>query len=166
MGVNSRVIARLKEFMSDTSHRGRIIFVMMTNRPDKLDTDIKRPGRFDLKIPFFPPQDSTTRAAILRALVRRHKIDADFPDEELCPARGPGGLCGRRSRGARTLANDDFKSEILPPGMDTMPERVSMDFLRQATADFMPTRETTMIEYMELLAVSRCKQPSALAGPV
>ena len=52
-GVGSRVIARLKEFMSDTSHRGHIIFVMMTNRPDKLDTDIKRPGRFDLKIPFF-----------------------------------------------------------------------------------------------------------------
>ncbi len=154
-GVNSRVIARLKEFMSDTSHRGRIIFVMMTNRPDKLDTDIKRPGRFDLKIPFFPPQDATTRAAILRALVRRHKIDADFPDEELLPLlEGLEGYAAADLEALVLLANDDFKSEILPPGIETMPQKVSMAFLRQATADFMPTRETTMIEYMELLAVS------------
>ena len=41
-GVNSRVVARLKEFMSDTSHRGRVVILMMTNRPDKLDTDLKR----------------------------------------------------------------------------------------------------------------------------
>ncbi|MCB1093863.1 MAG: AAA family ATPase, partial [Verrucomicrobiae bacterium] len=70
-GVNSRVIARLKEFMSDPTHRGRIIFVMMTNRPDKLDVDMKRPGRFDLKIPFFAPQNAAERLAILRAVFRR-----------------------------------------------------------------------------------------------
>ena len=49
-GTSSRVIARLKEFMSDTSHRGRVVILMMTNRPDKLDVDLKRPGRFDLKM--------------------------------------------------------------------------------------------------------------------
>ncbi|MDX6710127.1 MAG: hypothetical protein QOH96_1143, partial [Blastocatellia bacterium] len=35
-GTSSRVIARIKEFMSDTSNRGRILFLVMTNRPDKL----------------------------------------------------------------------------------------------------------------------------------
>ena len=35
-GTTSRVIARLKEFMSDTTHRGRVVMMMMTNRPDKL----------------------------------------------------------------------------------------------------------------------------------
>src|SRR5262249_32188111 len=44
-GTSSRVIARLKEFMSDTSNRGRVLFILMTNRPDKLDVDIKRAGR-------------------------------------------------------------------------------------------------------------------------
>jgi len=51
-GTSSRVIARIKEFMSDTSNRGRILFVVMTNRPDKLDVDLKRAGRLDRKIPF------------------------------------------------------------------------------------------------------------------
>ena len=56
-GTSSRVIARIKEFMSDTSHRGRVVVLMMTNRPDKIDIDLKRPGRLDYKIPFFFPQD-------------------------------------------------------------------------------------------------------------
>ena len=51
-GTSSRVIARIKEFMSDTSNRGRILFLVMTNRPDKLDVDLKRAGRLDRKIPF------------------------------------------------------------------------------------------------------------------
>jgi transitional endoplasmic reticulum ATPase len=32
-GTSSRVIARIKEFMSDTSNRGRVMFILMTNRP-------------------------------------------------------------------------------------------------------------------------------------
>jgi transitional endoplasmic reticulum ATPase len=52
-GTSSRVIARLKEFMSDPENRGQVLFILMTNRPDRLDTDIKRPGRLDRKIPFF-----------------------------------------------------------------------------------------------------------------
>src|SRR6185436_16942196 len=55
-GTESRVIARLKEFMSDGQNRGRILFILMTNRPDMLDTDIKRTGRLDRKIPFFYSQ--------------------------------------------------------------------------------------------------------------
>ncbi len=55
-GTSSRVIARIKEFMSDTANRGRVLFLLMTNRPDKLDIDIKRAGRLDRKIPFLYPQ--------------------------------------------------------------------------------------------------------------
>jgi SpoVK/Ycf46/Vps4 family AAA+-type ATPase len=73
-GTGSRVIARIKEFMSDTSHRGRVVILMLTNRPDKLDADLKRPGRFDLKVPFFYPEDIEERAAILRALARKNKL--------------------------------------------------------------------------------------------
>ena len=74
-GVDSRVIAKLKEFMSDTTHRGRIVVVMMTNRPDKIDIDLKRPGRLDNKIPFFLPEDEDVCLAILKAQVRKHKVE-------------------------------------------------------------------------------------------
>ena len=51
-GTSSHVIARIKEFMLDTSHRGHVV-VLMTNRPDKIDVNLKRLGRLDYKIPFF-----------------------------------------------------------------------------------------------------------------
>ncbi len=153
-GVSSRVIARLKEFMSDPSHRGRIIFVMMTNRPDKLDTDMKRPGRFDLKIPFFPPNDVVERAAILHAVFRRHDIDAKIPDDELHEIlEDLKGYAAADLEALALLAYNDFKSGELPLGLENMPEQLTGHFLRRAVQDFMPTRETDMIEYMELLAV-------------
>jgi len=153
-GVNSRVIARLKEFMSDPTHRGRIIFVMMTNRPDKLDTDMKRPGRFDLKIPFFSPQNADERAAILRAVLRRHKIEADLPDEGLMPLLADlDGYAAADLEALVLLAHDDFESGDLPEGIEEKPDVITLPFLARAVADFMPTRETDMIRYMELLAV-------------
>lgn len=153
-GVSSRVTARLKEFMSDTSHRGRIIFVMMTNRPDKLDTDMKRPGRFDMKIPFFAPQDSKERAAIVRAVMRRHQIAEALPDEDLMPILdGLHGYAAADLEALVLLAYDDLKSDILPDGVTEAPEALTSPYFAQAARDFMPTRETAMIEYMELLAV-------------
>jgi len=153
-GVSSRVTARLKEFMSDTSHRGRIIFVMMTNRPDKLDTDMKRPGRFDLKIPFFSPQTAVDRAAIVRAVLRRHGIDAELPDDGLLPILdGLHGYAAADLEALVLLAYDDLQSGILPDGVATAPEQLTAPFVAQAARDFMPTRETAMVEYMELLAV-------------
>ncbi len=54
-GTSSRVIARIKEFMSDTTNRGRILFLVMTNRPDKLDVDseARRPPRPQDPVPLF-----------------------------------------------------------------------------------------------------------------
>lgn len=153
-GVNSRVIARLKEFMSDPTHRGRIIFMMMTNRPDKLDTDMKRPGRFDLKIPFFSPQNAEERAAIVRAQVKRHGIRADLPDEALLPILdGLDGYAAADLEALLLLANDDFESGLLPDGLEERPPMLTAAYLAQAARDYMPTREQDMVAYMELLAV-------------
>ena len=153
-GVDSRVMARLKEFMSDTSHRGRIIFVMMTNRPDKLDIDMKRPGRFDLKIPFFCPQNATERMAMVRAVLRRNRIAADLPDEALLPVLEPlEGYAAADLEALALMAYDDWQGEVLPEGVTERPEVLTAAYVAQAAHDFMPTRETAMIRYMELLAV-------------
>jgi SpoVK/Ycf46/Vps4 family AAA+-type ATPase len=73
-GTSSRVIARLKEFMSDPENRGQVLFILMTNRPDKLDTDIKRPGRLDRKIPFFYAETAAERAAVVSAVFERYRV--------------------------------------------------------------------------------------------
>ena len=65
--------------MSDTDNRGRILFILMTNRPDKLDIDIKRAGRLDRKIPFLYAQTPEDVERVLEAQIRKHKLKTLVP---------------------------------------------------------------------------------------
>jgi transitional endoplasmic reticulum ATPase len=115
---------------------------------------MKRPGRFDLKIPFFSPQNSIERAAIVRAVLRRHRLAAELPDELLLPILdGLEGYAAADLEALVLLAYDDLQSGDLPAGVDAVPAGITAPFLARAAADFMPTRETDMVRYMELLAV-------------
>jgi transitional endoplasmic reticulum ATPase len=153
-GTSSRVIARLKEFMSDTDNRGVVLFVILTNRPDKLDTDIKRPGRLDRKIPFFYCETAKDRAAIVAAVVRRYdgQLAVDAPGlEALCEE-----LDG--------YSNADLEAMTLL-GLEFLARESSLGFMRalaRAKDDFMPPQERDMIEFMELLAVSETSRRSLL----
>ena len=144
-GTTSRVIARLKEFMSDTSHRGRVVMLMMTNRPDKLDADLKRPGRFDLKIPFFFPEDAETRTAILSASSRKNGVQLD-------------GTVDLRPVAEATDCYSSAELELVmlaasAAADDAGRASVSRDDLASAIRDVIPSRDTRMLAYMELLAV-------------
>jgi transitional endoplasmic reticulum ATPase len=66
-GVSNRVFKRLMEVMSDTTLRGKVLWVAASNRPDLLDAALLRPGRLDKKIPILAP-DAHERAAILEVL--------------------------------------------------------------------------------------------------
>ncbi len=72
-GVSNRLFKRLLEFMSDTRHRGKIVFVGLTNRPDLMDAALKRPGRFDRKIPVLPPNEEE-RLDIFRVMFKKYEI--------------------------------------------------------------------------------------------
>src|SRR5262249_6224398 len=146
-GTSSRVIARIKEFMSATENRGRVLFVLMTNRPDKLDVDIKRAGRLDRKIPFFYPQNPEEVQRILEAQFRKNKVKIQ-------------GALGDYAGGAAAMVGYS-KADIEAIGLlaaDYAGERaadapVTAEDLGRATRDYLPSRDVEMIEYMELLAV-------------
>ena len=53
--VMKNIFGMFLAFMSEPSHRGKIIFVGASNYPNRLDEALKRSGRFDKKIPFLPP---------------------------------------------------------------------------------------------------------------
>jgi SpoVK/Ycf46/Vps4 family AAA+-type ATPase len=153
-GVSSRVIARLKEFMSDTSHRGRVVILMMTNRPDKLDVDLKRPGRFDMKIPFFFPESSTERQLILEALVRKNKVEMAENIDYAHVVEASEGYSGAELEGV-LLASVNLAGE---DDIDV----VSQAHLDQAADDVIPSRDTRMLEFMEMLAVFESSSRSML----
>lgn len=70
-GVSNRLFRRLLEFMSDPKHRGQIVFIGLTNRPDLMDPALKRPGRFDKKIPILAPT-AEERIGIMKTLINRY----------------------------------------------------------------------------------------------
>lgn len=144
-GTSSRVIARLKEFMSDTSHRGRVFILMMTNRPDKLDTDLKRPGRFDLKVPFFFPESEAERRAVVEAVMRKANLGL-VPGTSLDPVVSATGGYSAAEIEAVVLAAANFAA------WDGL-EALDAGHLERAARDVIPSRDLRMLEYMELLAV-------------
>lgn len=146
-GTSSRVIARIKEFMSDTSNRGRILFLVMTNRPDKLDVDLKRAGRLDRKIPFLYCQTPEEVENIARALVRKNKVKTSVDFAKI-----------REGFSTKLVgySNADIEAVVLMAHDDAAREGVAEvgeeRFIR-AAADYFPSRDTELLEYMELLAV-------------
>ncbi|HZN07995.1 MAG TPA: AAA family ATPase [Pyrinomonadaceae bacterium] len=148
-GTSSRVIARIKEFMSDTSNRGRILFLVMTNRPDKLDVDLKRAGRLDRKIPFLYVQTPEEVELVAKALLRKNKIKTDVD------------LASIREGFSSKLvgySNADIEAVLLLANEDAARESggdapvLDRHFLR-AALDYFPSRDAELLEYMELLAV-------------
>lgn len=153
-GTSSRVIARLKEFMAEPENRGQVLFVMMTNRPDKLDTDIKRPGRLDRKIPFFYCDTAAERVQVLQAVLSRYEEPCVASMEELLTLCDT--LTGYSNADLEALA---LLSVELARNRATP---LNAEALAAAAADFMPPQERDMIEFMELLAVSETSRRSML----
>jgi SpoVK/Ycf46/Vps4 family AAA+-type ATPase len=151
-GTSSRVIARIKEFMSDTSNRGRILFLVMTNRPDRLDMDLKRAGRLDRKVPFLYTQTPEEVEEVVRAQLRKNNIKTSpspFDLESLREgfSRRLVGYSNADIEAVVLLANDDAARQA---GGDAP---VTSDHLTRAVADYFPSRDTELLDYMELLAV-------------
>ena len=163
-GTSSRVIARIKEFMSDTSNRGRILFLVMTNRPDKLDVDLKRAGRLDRKIPFLYVQTPEEVELVAKALLRKNKIKTDV-DLATIREKFSAKLVG--------YSNADIEAVLLLANEEAARESggdapVLAGHFERAAVDYFPSRDVELLEYMELLAVfessSRRLLPSKYAS--
>ena len=149
-GTSSRVIARIKEFMSDTSNRGRILFLVMTNRPDKLDVDLKRAGRLDKKIPFLYSQTPEEVENVARAQLKKNRVHTkvDFAALREDFSKKLVGYSNADVEAVILMANDDAAQQA--GGGDA--EVMARHFVN-AAHDYFPSRDAELLEYMELLAV-------------
>ncbi|MEM8955719.1 MAG: ATP-binding protein [Verrucomicrobiota bacterium] len=74
-GVSGRVYSMMAKEMSDTSNRGRILWILASSRPDLIEVDLKRPGRVDVKIPLFPTRTPAEGYGLIRALCGKHGLE-------------------------------------------------------------------------------------------
>ena len=80
-GISGRVYSMMAKEMSDSSNRGRILWILASSRPDLIEVDLKRPGRIDVKIPLFPTNDASEGYLLIRALGKKFQLDLP----KVCP---------------------------------------------------------------------------------
>lgn len=75
--VDSDMFGRMLNAMSDTRNRGKVVWLMATNRPDLLDAAFKRSGRIDAKFAVLPPDNDAERAEMFRVMARKNGVRLD-----------------------------------------------------------------------------------------
>lgn len=74
-GVSSRVFGQIAQAMSDTRFRGKIIWFLLTARPDLMPVDLKRQGRAEEHLALFYPSTRADREELLRVMMKKTRIE-------------------------------------------------------------------------------------------
>jgi len=159
-GVGSRVFGMIANAMGNTEYRGKIVWMLLTARPDLLPVDIKRQGRAEIHVPLFYPQTQAEIKQYFSILAKKFGAVlavADVPDvaeEHIGHLSGADieALLGRAWRNT-LLANKRV---------------LDGESIVHVLAGFMPSTQTVEREMQELAAIIECTDreflvPSALA---
>lgn len=127
-GTSSRVFGMIATQMGDTRYRGRILWMLLTARPDLLPIDIKRQGRAEVHIPLFYPFEDDELTKMFVMLAKKLGTTLDPKDVPAVPQKGMlsgadvEGIVGRAWRksllaGATSITGESLKdvlSQFLP----------------------------------------------------
>jgi len=97
-GVSNRVFAQIAQFMGNTELRGRVIWFLLTCRPDLLPVDLKRQGRAEEHLALFYPDSDDERLALFRH-AEEDAHSRQLPRRRAHLPRACGKPLGRRHRG-------------------------------------------------------------------
>jgi AAA+ superfamily predicted ATPase len=154
-GTSARVFSMIARQMGDTRYRGKIVWMLLTSRPDLLPIDLKRQGRAEVHIPLFYPHDQAEMDAMFTAMARKCRVP-------LAPGLpGPVDL-------ALGLSGADIESIVLAArrkGLDRAadagqpaPDTITAEDLKVAMDDFMPSAQGLEKEMQEIAAVLECTE--------
>jgi ATP-dependent 26S proteasome regulatory subunit len=152
-GTSARVFSMIAGQMGDTRYRGRIVWMLLTSRPDRLPVDLKRQGRAEVHLPLFYPSDADELRAMFRVMAKKNRVA--LPPEAYAHV-GPDG---------RGLSGADIESVVLSAARAageagrTAPTQDDVD---RALQDFVPSAQGLEKEAQELAAVLECTQLSFL----
>jgi len=147
-GTSNRVFAQLATFMANTEYRGRIVWFLITSRPDLLPIDLKRQGRAEEHVALFYPETDAEYDALFRIMLNKSGLTSpvtsirDVIDD-------PTSLSGADIEAI--LARAALAADVADD-----PTSVSADVLRAAFSDFIPASSPLERERQVLVAVEEC----------
>jgi SpoVK/Ycf46/Vps4 family AAA+-type ATPase len=147
-GTSGRVFSMIASQMGDTRYRGKIVWMLLTSRPELLPIDLKRQGRAEVHIPLFYPQDEAEVREMVRVMAKKNKLV--LPADALPRLKAERYLSGSDIEGIVVAA----KRRALAAGRQ---EAQPAD-LEAAFHEFIPAAQGLEKERQELAAVLECTQ--------
>jgi AAA+ superfamily predicted ATPase len=144
--TGARTFAMIATQMADTKYRGRLIWALLTARPDLLPIDLTRQGRAEVHIPLFYPSDEAEIRAMFVAMAR--KAGTTLSEADVPPVKATGDLSGSDIEGMVTRA---WRASRLA-GAD----RITAEALKTVVDQFMPSTQGLEREMQELAAILEC----------
>jgi hypothetical protein len=153
-GTGSRMFAMLSTLMGDTDYRGRILWILLTSRPDLLPVDLKRQGRCEVHIPLFPPSTEESRREMFLALAKKAGVEIGSSDAPSIPP----GLSGAD---IESLVVSSIRRAAIRNSPSPGPET-----FREAVAHFRAPEYGLEKELQELVAIREATDPAFIPEPL
>jgi len=131
-GTSSRVFGQFAAQMGNTAFRGKILWFLLTCRPDLLPIDLKRQGRCEVHIPLFYPETEAAFREMFLTMGKKNGID--IAAEEVPPMPAGIQLSGADIEAVATRAK---RLSLLEDKSEVGAEHVAA-----ALREFMPSAET------------------------
>jgi AAA+ superfamily predicted ATPase len=145
-GVGARVFGMIANAMGDTEYRGKIVWMLLTARPDLLPVDIKRQGRAEIHVPLFYPQ--TQEEVRQYFVILAKKLGATLAEADVPDVPHLGNLSGAD---IESIVGRTWRMALLAGKA-----AIDRPLLEQALADFMPSTQTLERELQEIAAIIEC----------
>jgi SpoVK/Ycf46/Vps4 family AAA+-type ATPase len=145
-GTSSRIFASIASFMGNTAFRGKIVWFLLTCRPDLLPIDLKRQGRAEEHLALFYPQTDAERLELFTAMQKKTKVKVEVPDF----AKLTNGHPYSGADIEAMLVRSKFRAVI--DGR----EEVTVADVEAVIKDFVPPSYPLEIELQNLVAVQEC----------
>ena len=152
-GTSQRVFASIAEFMGNTGYRGKIVWFLLTSRPDLLPVDLKRQGRAEEHLALFYPESHEERLELVRTMARKAKVSFDGDLAEVLPKDLP------------KMSGADLEAALVRAKLRAVNqgrEKVAREDLVETFADFLPPSYPLEVELQTLVAVSECTSRALL----
>jgi AAA+ superfamily predicted ATPase len=155
-GTSNRIFAQIASFMGNTEYRGKIIWFLITCRPDLIPIDLKRQGRAEEHLALFYPESVPEKVELFETLVRKLKLKIQkFPVVDVL------------KKFKHEYSGADLESVLIRTKFAaTMDNRIiiTREDLEQTIKDFVPPSYPHEIELQNLVAVLECTSREMVPG--
>jgi SpoVK/Ycf46/Vps4 family AAA+-type ATPase len=146
-GTSARVFSQIASFMGNTEYRGKIIWFLLTSRPDLLPVDLKRQGRAEEHLALFYPESHDERVELLKTMARKAKVSFEGDVTAILPPDLP------------KMSGADIEAALVRAKLRAVTDRrekVTATDLKETFADFVPPSYPLEVELQTLVAVAEC----------